>query len=98
MMRCASARAVWSGMRVGRAGGKGSPCRDETGGEANSLNHRSWIGLAAPGDVERRAVIDRRAHDRQAQGDVDGLPEGQQLHRNQALIVVTRSEEHTSEL
>ena len=46
------------------------------------------IRHAPPGDVERGAVIDRRAHDRQAQRDVDRPAERQQLHRNQPLIVI----------
>ena len=33
-------------------------------------------------------MIHRRPHDRQAQGDVDGPPEGHQLDRDEALIVV----------
>src|SRR5206468_6563413 len=40
-------------------------------------------------NVERRAVIDRRADDRQTQGDVHSLAEGHQLDGNQSLIVIT---------
>ena len=45
-------------------------------------------GDALPGDVERRAVVDRRADDRQAERDVDPGVERQQLHRPVALVVV----------
>ena len=39
-------------------------------------------------DVERRAVIDRRPDDGQAERHVDRAAEGEQLHRNQSLVVV----------
>ena len=40
--------------------------------------------------VERRAVIDRGAHDRQAERDVDGVAEARVLEHRQALVVVHR--------
>ncbi len=45
-------------------------------------------GDALPGDVERGAVVDRRADDRQAERDVDAGVERQQLHRPVTLVVV----------
>ena len=46
------------------------------------------IGAAGAGDIERRAVIRRRAHERQAKRDIDGVVEGERLDRDQGLIVV----------
>ena len=48
------------------------------------------VGLALPGDVERRAVVGTGAHEGQAQRDVDALVQAQVLDRNQALVVVLR--------
>ena len=56
--------------------------------EQHRVHHAAGVGDAAAGDVERGAVIDRRADDRQAQRDVHGLAEREQLHGHQALIVV----------
>ena len=44
--------------------------------------------LAGPRDVERRAVVDRRADDRQAERDVHAGVERHQLHRRVPLVVV----------
>ena len=44
--------------------------------------------LAGAGQIERRAVIGRGAHDRQAEGDVDALVERDGLDRDQRLIVI----------
>jgi hypothetical protein len=41
-----------------------------------------------PRDIERRSVIHRGAGDREAERDVDGTFEVDQLHRDVALIVV----------
>ena len=46
------------------------------------------IGDALAGDVERRAVIGRGAHEGQAERDVDALVEGERLDRDQALVVI----------
>src|SRR4026209_3043826 len=56
--------------------------------EAHRLYDARVIGHAAAGDVERGAVIDRGANDRQSERDVDGASKGQQLHRDQALVVI----------
>jgi len=40
------------------------------------------------GDIEGRAVIDGRADNRETQGNVNGILEIHQLHRNVALIMV----------
>ena len=59
------------------------PCR-----QPHRRNHTARIGDAPAGDIERRAVIDRRPHDRQTERDVHGLAERDELHRNQPLIVI----------
>src|SRR5262245_13982577 len=50
------------------------------------------VGLRAPGpgDVGRSPVVDRGAHDRQPERDVDALAEARVLEDRQALIVVHR--------
>ena len=48
------------------------------------------IGHALAGDIERGAVIDRGADDRQPDRDVDRGAKRQQLHRDQTLIVIAR--------
>src|SRR5882672_1808352 len=50
------------------------------------------VGLRAPGpcDVDRRPVVDRRTHDRQAERDVDALAEACVLQDRQPLIVIHR--------
>ena len=54
------------------------------GGEA------ARIGAAGAGEIERRAVIDRGAHERQAERDVDRRAEAGVLEHRQALVVVHR--------
>ena len=48
------------------------------------------VGAAGAGQIERRAVVDRGAHDRQAERDVDGVLEAGVLEHRQALVVVHR--------
>src|SRR5690348_12710264 len=47
------------------------------------------IGDAAPGNVERRAVIYGGADDWQAERHIDCFAEGETLNRDQTLIVIT---------
>ena len=47
-----------------------------------------WSAVPRSGDVVRGAVIDRRAHDRQTERDVDGASEAEKLHRDQTLVVI----------
>ena len=54
----------------------------------DGLDQARGIGAVLPGDVEGGAVIDGRADDRQAERDVDGGSEGEQLHRNESLVMV----------
>ena len=65
-----------------------SLCPRQPRRQQNRLDHTPLVGHALPRDVERRAVIDRRADDRQAQRDVHRAAERQQLHRHQPLVVV----------
>ena len=53
----------------------------ETARPAQGVIERAGESDALPGDVERRAVVDGRADDRQAERHVDTAVEGQQLHR-----------------
>src|ERR1700730_9410120 len=59
-------------------------------GKQARRDHTLRIGHAFAGDVERRAVIDRRPDDGQAERHVDRLPERHELDRNQPLIVIAR--------
>ena len=49
-------------------------------------------GDALAGNVERRAVVGRCAHERQAERDVDALVEGQRLDRDEGLVVIHRDD------
>src|SRR5205823_337595 len=66
-----------------RPGGNRKPRGQKHGG-----HHALRIRNTSAGDVERRAVIHRRADDWQSKRHVHGLSEGDQLDRNQALIVI----------
>ena len=46
------------------------------------------IGASTAGQIQRRAVIDRGAHDGQSQGNVDGLTEAGVLEHRQSLVVI----------
>ena len=50
------------------------------------------VGFALPSDVERGAVIDRRAINRQAERNIHSCIERDQLGRNMALIVILRDD------
>src|SRR5262245_40426659 len=50
------------------------------------LEQAARIGLALAGEVERGAVIDRGAHERQAERDVDAAAEARVLEHRQALV------------
>ena len=58
--------------------------------ESSRLDQAARVGLAGAGDVERGTVIDRRAHVRQAERDVDRVAETRVLEHRQALIVIHR--------
>src|SRR5262249_927667 len=60
----------------------------QTRGQEHRGDHALRIGDAFARDVERRSVVHRRANDRQTERHVHGLPECEELHRNQALIVI----------
>src|SRR5690606_32870727 len=64
-------------LRIGHAPGEPER-RDEARGRGGAL----------AGDVERRAMVGRGAHEGQAQGDVDGAVEGERLGRDQRLVVI----------
>ena len=81
--------------RCGRGGGTGTPATvssfrpcGEARRQHDGLDQARGVGAILPGDVEGGAVIDRGADDRQAERDVDGGSEGEQLHRNESLVMV----------
>ncbi len=57
-------------------------------GELDRGEQAAGIGAAAAGQIERGAMIDRGAHDRQPERDVDGVAEAGVLEHRQTLIVV----------
>ena len=73
--------------------------REHPGGDVERLDHGLVVGRALPRAVERGAVIDRHAQERQPDGDVDarqpGPPlrrlvvlEAERLDRDVALVVI----------
>ena len=56
--------------------------------QQHRLHHAFRIGDTLAGDVERRAMVDRRPDDRQPQRHVDRLAERRHFDRNQTLIVI----------
>src|SRR5580700_6439152 len=76
-----------------RKGGNGSCAASsavsgigDLGRAFDRCDHAPGIGFALARDVERRAVIGRRAHDGKPQRDVDAVPEGERLEWDQSLI------------
>ncbi len=59
---------------------------------ANGRKQTCRIRLALPRDVERRAVIHRRADNRQTERDVHAGVERQHLERNVSLVVIKRDD------
>src|SRR5688572_21787550 len=62
--------------------------RCELDGKLHRLDQASGVGLAAAGEVERGAVVDRGAHERQAERDIDAAAEARVLQHRQSLVVV----------
>src|SRR5437660_12170764 len=54
------------------------------------------FGNSLPSDVERRAMIDRRANEWQAKRDINSFAERKTLDRNHRLVMITR--DHGDEL
>src|SRR5437868_5861848 len=79
------------GGRVGRA--QGGRVGGEVDGGVERGPHGLVRGRPGAGDVEGRAVVDRGAQDRQADGDRDRAVEVEGLGRDVPLVVVLR--EHT---
>src|SRR5688572_29843583 len=52
------------------------------------FEHRGGVGAPRAGDVERRAVVGRGAHEGQPQRDVDAASEGDRLECRHADMVV----------
>src|SRR5688572_2678220 len=64
--------------------------RCELDGKLHRFDQAAGVGAAGARDVERGAVVDRGAHERQAEGHVDALAERRVLEHRQALVVVHR--------
>src|SRR5574341_234764 len=62
--------------------------RCELDGKLQRLGKAARIGAPGAGEVERGAVIDGGAHERQAERDVHAAAEGSVLEHRQALIVI----------
>src|SRR5690606_37193033 len=69
------------------------PARGQTRGALGGQYQAVFPGDALAGDVERGAVIDRHAHDRQADRDVDAVVAVDRLERGMALIVIAGNHE-----
>src|SRR2546426_2135573 len=92
-------KSSWAGLMAStmRASTRGS-CRKccpnllrgrcELNGELDGFDQAAGIGFAGPGEVERSAVVDRGAHERQAEGDVHALAEACVLEHRQSLVVI----------
>src|ERR1043165_2218177 len=61
-------------------------------GQRDGGDHARMLGHAAARDVEGRAVVNRRADERQAERDVDRLAEGKTLDGNHRLVMVARNQ------
>ena len=59
-------------------------------GRVERGDHAARIRAARAGQIQRGAVIDRRADDRQPERDIDALAERRVLQHGQALIVEHR--------
>src|ERR1043165_2464539 len=62
----------------------------ELDGKVERLDQAAGIGAAAAGKIERRAVVDRGAHERQPEGGVDAATEARVLQHRQPLVVIHR--------
>src|SRR5579872_3254810 len=82
------ARKSWAAMTSRSAGNPSALGIGHLRRHADSGNHAARVGLACPGNVERRAVVWRGANDRKAERDVYALPERQRLDRYQRLVVI----------
>jgi len=71
------------------ATGSGSnACSSEFASEADGGDHGGGRGLVFAGDGEGGAVVRTGACFRQAEGDVNGVVEIQQLERDKPLVVI----------
>ena len=85
----AARSASWRRVQV-----RGRP-RPAASGKLDGERRRPRAGCPGPriaraGEVERGAVVDRGAHDRQAERHVDGVAEARVLQHRQALVVIHR--------
>src|SRR2546426_7969659 len=64
--------------------------RCELDGKLHRLDQAARVGASGPGEIERGAVVDRGAHEREPERDVYALPETRVLQHRQPLVVVHR--------
>src|SRR3954467_2690048 len=62
--------------------------RCELDGKLERLQQAARGGLAGARKIERRAMVDRGAHERQAERDIDAASETRVLEHRQPLVVV----------
>src|SRR5438132_8216730 len=62
--------------------------RCEVDGKLERFGEAARVGAAGAGEIERRAVVDRRADERQAERDVHAAAEARVLQHRQSLVVI----------
>src|SRR3977135_1783445 len=62
--------------------------RCELDGKLGRLGQAARVGLAGAGELERGAVVDRGAHERQAESHVHAASEARVFEHREALVVV----------
>src|SRR5262245_6495087 len=65
----------------------------QAGGQQDSFYHATRVCNAFTRDVESGPVIDRGTDDWQSQRHVDSVPEREELHRDETLVVITRDDQ-----
>src|SRR5438477_5321754 len=62
--------------------------RCEVDGKLERLGQAARVGAPGAGEIERRAVVDRRADERQPEGEVHAAAEARVLQHRQPLVVI----------
>src|SRR6185437_13506656 len=92
-MTAGSCRKCWpkrlrGGCTAPPDGSESAACH--LGGEPDGCKQAADLRAARAGEIERGAVIDRGAHDRQSERHVDGALEARMFDDRQSLIVIHR--------
>src|SRR5882672_1125529 len=92
--RCAAMTMAAASAASGRGAGARAcgfaPALHEIDRKLQCRAQAAGVGQAAAGQVERGAVIDRSAHNRQSERDIDAAAESGALEWRQALVVIHR--------